>query len=236
MTMAAECGLNAPQTKILTLPSGEDVFLTKRFDRNGLERQHGLSFYSLAPAIQFERLKPQQGVGHSAHVMAQIVDRFTTHTHQNQENLAKKLLVDIAFNNTDNHLRNIRLLLNQKNEWEVSPSFDILFDPRSKPHTYSPAGLTREETHLNNPEVVSLIAKFTNLDHAKVEELKDTVVGVVDRLEEFALKAGVSEQDLFKVKNAVTIGMVGPEVMFKIEEQKRLKFAEGLKPNHLKFK
>jgi hypothetical protein len=230
MLMARASGLKVPDTKVLTLESGEDVFFTKRFDRSGNHRAHGLSFFAVAHAIEFERERPKAGIGHTASVMGKLVSRFSQDKKNDQEMLARKLLIDVGFNNTDNHLRNIRFLLNEKNQWTTSPSFDILFDPRDKPHTYGPAGLSRAETHLNNEEVIKQIAGFTDLTYEKVAGFAQQVQNNLDRVEEFAHSVQMSEQDLLKIQNAISIGSIGPEATFRLEQMKRMKMNGGNKP------
>lgn len=227
MQMARDCGLEVPDTKVLTLPSGEDVFLTKRFDRVDTHRMHGLSFFAVAPAIDFERVKPKAGQGHSASVMGKLVSRFSQEKRSDQELLAKKLLVDTGFNNTDNHLRNIRFILNAENRWSMSPSFDILFDPRDKPHTYSPAGLARQDTHLNNDDVFKNIASFTELPFEQVVAYADQTQKVLNNFERYAHASQLSDQDILKLQNAISIGTIGPEATFRLEQQKRLKMTGG---------
>lgn len=235
MRMAKDCGLVVPDTKVLTLGSGEDVFLTKRFDRRGEQRYHGLSFYAVAPAIDFERARPVAGMGHSAAVMGQLISRFSDNKRADQDSLARKLLVDIGFNNTDNHLRNIRFILNDRNEWVVSPSFDILFDPRDKPHTYGPAGLSRSETHLNNETVAKQIAGITNLPLDHVLSLAQQTQKVIDNWQKYAISANLSSQDMLKLETAISIGTLGPEATFKLEQQKRAKFESMSKTPRPKF-
>lgn len=230
MQMAGDCGLVVPDTKVITLSSGDDVFLTKRFDRTDTARFHGLSFYAVAPAIDFERAKPIAGQGHTASVMGKLVSRFSQNKRQDQEGLARKLLVDIGFNNTDNHLRNIRFMLNEQNQWAVSPSFDILFDPRDKPHTYGPAGLSRGETHLNNEQVIKQIAGYTELSFEQVYLFAEQTKKTLDDWHTYALSANLSSQDMLKLENAISIGTLGPEATFRLEEQKRLKFTANKTP------
>jgi HipA-like C-terminal domain len=228
MVVARDCGLNVPDTQVITLPSGEDVFLTKRFDRHNQSRHHGLSFFAMAPAVDFERTRPTPGTGHSAEVMGKIIARFSQNKTIDQELLAKKLLVDVGFNNTDNHLRNIRFILNDKNQWALSPSFDILFDPRDKPHTYSPAGLPRADTHLNNTDVIKKIAAITDLTYDQVAGYAAQTRDVLSRISEYASALNINMQDLARIETAVSLGTLGPEATFRIEQAKRLKNQQNI--------
>jgi HipA-like C-terminal domain len=227
MTMSRDAGLVVPDSKVLTLASGEDVFLTKRFDRHNDSRHHGLSFFSVAPSIEFERTKPKPGQGHTAAVMGTLVSRFSQSKQHDQEALARKLLVDVGFNNTDNHLRNIRFILDGQNKWVLSPSFDILFDPTAKPHTYSPTGLSREDTHLNNENTIKQIASYADLPFERVLALSERVDKTLANFETYASAAQLNEQDFLKIQTAVNIGKIGPVATFKLEEQKRLRLNQA---------
>lgn len=221
--MAKDCGLDFPETKYLTLQSGEDVFLTKRFDRDKEHRRHGVSLFAMAPAIEYERIKLSNGNFHSADVMGKLVNRFSENKMDNHM-LAKKLIVDIGFNNTDNHLRNSRFILNDNNEWNLSPSFDILFDPRNKPHTYNPSGLVRQETYLNNEKIIHNISNFTQVEEEDINKYINNTKSVIQNIQHYANLCDINETDFHKIQNAVSIGMMGPELLFKFEQMKRNKF------------
>lgn len=227
--MAHDAGLRAPETRVMQLPSGENVFLIERFDRQGEERLHSLSLHSLMPGVEINGRTPGSPKGNTAAVMATIVRRFSDFKDQDTANLVTKLLVDVGFNNTDNHLRNTRMILNAQNLWEISPAFDILFNPRSQPHIYNPAGLDLSETFLTNDALVEGMAGQTGLDASKVDQLRSKVLSVANNWESYCDMAGMADTDKLKIQAAVSLGVSRVEMDYRIKMEQRRKVEQALR-------
>ena len=226
MTMAKAAGMRVPETKVMSMPSGENVFLTERFDRVGSERRHGLALYSLVPGIELGGAGPKPN---TAAVMATIVRRFSDFQDVDTVNLALKFLVDVGFNNVDNHLRNTRMILNERNLWELSPAFDITFNPRSQPHVYNPAGLALGDTFLNNDALVEGIARQTGVPVDKVDALRRRVVGVAQDWERHCDAAGMVAADKAKIQAAIHLGLDRVELEYKSKMEHRKKLESMLR-------
>lgn len=227
--MAHDAGLKAPETQVLQLPSGENVFLIERFDREGQERLHSLSLHSLAPGIEVNAKTPGSPKGNTAAVMATLIRRFSDFKDQDTINLVTKLLVDVGFNNTDNHLRNTRMILNKENLWELSPAFDILFNPRSQPHIYNPGGLELSETFLSNDALVEGIATQTGLSTDEVDGLRNKVLKVANKWESYCNEAGMTDQDKLKIQAAVSLGVNRVEMEYRLKVEQRRKIEQVLR-------
>lgn len=224
MSMAKDCGMRVPETKIVQLPSGENVFFTERFDREGDERFHGLSLFALLPGIEHEKKTGGGGLrGNLSSTMAAIVRRYSDFKDVDTANLVSKLLIDVGFNNTDNHLRNTRMILNREGKWELSPMFDVVFNPRGQPHVYNPGGLAIEDTFLNNDALVDGIAKQVDTDPQKVHLLREKVVGVCENWREYCESAGMSSDDMLKIEAAVSLGLSRVELQNKLVLERRKK-------------
>jgi hypothetical protein len=229
MNMAKAVGMKTPETKVLTTASGENVFLTERFDRVGDKRKHSLALYSLAPGIDLG------GVGapknNTAGVMATIVRRFSDFKDQDSANIVLKFLVDIGFNNVDNHLRNTRIILNEKGLWELSPVFDVTFNPRSQPHIYNPAGLALEETFLTNDNIVECLGKQTGADLEIINKQRKKVIDTAEKWEDFCDAAGMTSEDKVKIGAAINLGLNRVEIEHKIKLEHRRKIEQILRNN-----
>lgn len=225
MRMAAACGLRVPETRVLELPSGESVFLTERFDRPGGERAHSLSLFALAPGVEHERPPALPGAARSnlSGFMAAIVRRFSDFKDADTANLVLKLLVDVGFNNTDNHLRNTRLLLNPNGLWELSPLFDVLFNPRSQPHVYSPAGVPLDQTCLDSDAMVEGMARQIGVDPALVAASRDKVRAVALDWETHCRAAGMGEPDMARIEAAIRLGVSRVELERRFAVERRAK-------------
>lgn len=229
MNMAKAAGMQTPETKVLTTASGENVFLTERFDRTGDKRKHSLALYSLAPGIDLG------GVGapknNTAGVMATIVRRFSDFKDQDSANIVLKFLVDIGFNNVDNHLRNTRVILNEKGLWELSPVFDVTFNPRSQPHIYNPAGLALDETFLTNDKIVESIGKQTGADLESINNQRKKVINTAEKWEDFCDEAGMTSEDKIKIGSAINLGLNRVQIEHKIKLDHRRKIEQIIRNN-----
>lgn len=227
MTMARASGMRTPETKVERLPSGENVFLTERFDREGPHRRHSLSLFSLAEGVE---IGGARGVRqNTASVMATIVRRFSDFQDQDAANLVLKFLIDIGLNNVDNHLRNTRIILNDKGLWELSPVFDITFNPRSQPHIYNPSGLALADNFLTNEALVEALSGQTGVAIEAVDAARKKVTKTVENWESFCDAAGMSPTDKVKIHAAVNLGLNRVEVEYRVKKEHRKKIEQILR-------
>lgn len=226
MLMARAAGMSTPETQVLRLPGGENIFLTERFDRTATDRRHSLALYSLAPGVEIGGSGLKSNTGS---VMATIVRRFSDFQTQDAANIVLKFLVDIGFNNTDNHLRNTRLILNDQGRWELSPVFDVIFNPRGQPHVYNPTGLPSDQNFLTNPALSEALHGQTQTPLATIEELRLKVVQSVENWEHFCDLAGMSPDDKAKIHAAVQLGLSRTEIEHRAKVDQRRKLEQLLR-------
>lgn len=205
MDMAKDAGLKVPDTKVLCLPSGENVFLSKRFDREGEERFHSLSLFALSPGNEIQK-RNQFSPGNPASFIATIMRRYSDFQTEDTVNIVTKLLLDIGVNNTDNHLRNLRIILNKEMKWELSPIFDVIFNPYSQPHVYNPAGLPLSEMYLENPQLIEEMAKELSVSEEIIFNQLNRVKPVIDNWEKYCEQQELTEEDKLKIGNAISLG------------------------------
>ncbi len=215
LTMAQDMGLNVAQSQILTLPSGQDVFLSKRFDRQGPTRMHSVSFFALAPGAQMVKNDPFIP-GNPAGFVQTLTRMYSDFENVDSANIVTKFLLDIAVNNTDNHLRNLRLLLNKNNKWEISPIYDVTFNPYNQPHVYNPASSAISEIYLENENLPGIMAKELGVNRFLVESQLAKVKSVAQKWENYCDNVQMSEEDKQKVGNAVSLGMTRKEMDYKV--------------------
>lgn len=228
MEMARDIGLETADSKVLELPSGENVFLSKRFDRKGEKRYHSLSLFSLAPGN--EMVKNPNVPGNPSSFVQKLIKRYSDFENMDTLNVVLKMLLDIGVNNTDNHLRNLRIILNENNKWQLSPMYDIIFNPYNQNHVYNPAGLPLSELYLSNPNLIGAMSKELGFDKDIIEEKIDLTVKVVERWEEYCEKHNVISQDKLKIGNAVNLGMHRQDLKKKLDIDSTKDFKNYPKP------
>lgn len=204
MDMANDLELKTAYSEILSL-NNQDIFLSYRFDRQGNVRAHSLPFYALSDGI-IDKYSSNNYSGKNPLIMKDILE-FSDFKNRDTLMLVQKFIFDIAVNNTDNHLRNIRLILNSNNLWEVAPLFDITMTPYVSEFVYNPAGLKTSELYLENPELAEHLAKLFNVPFPKVKTMIEKTKAVVNSYEKYANDNKFSENDLDFFSKGINIGL-----------------------------
>jgi serine/threonine-protein kinase HipA len=124
MTLARIAGINAAETRLITLAKGHAIAI-KRFDRatqsNIQERMHCISVNVALRAA---------GSAYSYPAMAQFLRRRgVTDDQLNQiqmREIFKRLIFNILIDNTDDHEKNHAFIYTKAGQYSLSPAFDVL--------------------------------------------------------------------------------------------------------------
>jgi serine/threonine-protein kinase HipA len=120
MTLAARAGITVAETRPIPLARGAAVAV-KRFDRALGKRSHALSANVALRAAGVEMSYPE---------LAQLLRRRgPTADNRNRlqmRELFRRLVFNILIDNTDDHEKNHALLVNDTQQYELSPAFDVL--------------------------------------------------------------------------------------------------------------
>jgi serine/threonine-protein kinase HipA len=127
MRVANECGLVVPETRTLTV-AGRDVFLIRRFDRDGTDRRrHFVSAATLLGTADITTGSYQEiAVGIKRYGVAGRVK-------DDLEQLYRRMVFNILCNNSDDHLRNHGMLHQPGKGWRLSPAYDVVPQPDMGP-------------------------------------------------------------------------------------------------------
>ncbi len=221
--MANDCGLDCAKSKVITLPSGENVFLSQRFDRVNNKRFHSLSLYSLFPEFKVNNK--------TGSFIQNILLSYTNFKEKDNLNLLTKFLFDIGINNTDNHMKNFRIMLNHEDKWELSPFYDINFSTFNTNHLYQLVNL--EQIFLSHPNFLENFSKTYNVNMDWVYETIKKIFNVLENWEYYCDKYNMSETDKLKIGNAITLGLYKQSINQKNKSQLFIKktLAPKLTPN-----
>ena len=118
MQLAKAAGINASQARLID-SDGFPVTLIRRFDRTAKGR---LMYVSAATLLSSDFGAPTE------HTYTEIVDALRQHGADAQadiEELWRRIAFSILINNVDDHLHNHGFLHVAKDQWRLSPAFDI---------------------------------------------------------------------------------------------------------------
>lgn len=226
LDMARDLGLACAESKVIKLPSGENVFLSKRFDTDGIKKFHSLSLYSLIPE---EKIKDK-----NASVIHNLINNYSDFSNEDTLNFVTKTILDIGINNTDNHLKNFRLILNKEDKWQLSPFYDINFSSLTTPHIYSPIDVDSTEVFLANPNIIELFANKYNISYEEIENKILNTFNILENWEYYCDKYEMIEKDKYLIGNAIMYGLYKKKINKTNKETNKvnLKNIPKLTPNN----
>lgn len=117
--MAERAGITMPETRLITSPTGNRYFASKRFDRVGSKRNHVMTAAGLlyadfrVPSLDYEDLL-----------------RLTRHLTRDQTQctmMFRLAAFNVLAHNRDDHLKQFSFLLPRNQEWSMAPAYDLTF-------------------------------------------------------------------------------------------------------------
>ena len=165
--LAKLCDINVPEAKVMKLSRYGATYLVKRFDRNKVARIHYASALCLLGAIR----------GDDVYSYLDLVDLIIKRCHRVNENLKelyKRIVFNVAINNTDDHLRNHGFIYSTDG-WELSPAFDLTIGIKGTNHV-----LKIDETHnsMKLNELTKLHKKF-RLTELEAQQIINNTVNII---------------------------------------------------------
>ena len=120
--MAKECGITVAETQVIKAGTGQDILLSKRFDRTeDNKRIHMASSLTVLGLADGDGQRNGKGY---LDIVDFIISGGGNHIEANLEELYRRVAFNICIGNTDDHFRNHAFLLG-KDGWELSPAYDM---------------------------------------------------------------------------------------------------------------
>lgn len=120
--MAKECGITVAETQVIKAGTGQDILLSKRFDRTeDNKRIHMASSLTVLGLTDGDGQRNGKGY---LDIVDFIISGGGNHIEANLEELYRRVAFNICIGNTDDHFRNHAFLL-YKEGWEFSPAYDM---------------------------------------------------------------------------------------------------------------
>jgi serine/threonine-protein kinase HipA len=204
MLLAAASGITVPATRILTLPTGRDIFLIKRFDRVGDRREHFVT------AQTFVRAKEHQAGSYSSICAAMRRYVVASALEEDLKELYRRMVFNACCNNNDDHLKNHAFLYDHEARgWRLSPAYDVVPQPDMGPG--QPRTLTlrigEQGTRVSEENLLSGAAAF-GLDHDQARAIIAMVKGTVrSNWESCAERAGVPRKDFTSLRESYRMAL-----------------------------
>jgi len=187
MTLASQAGLRVAATQALRLHDGHAVAV-KRFDRAADQRLHALTANVALKAAgeqlgypELAQLLRRRGISTDGANVVQMRELF------------RRMVFNILIDNTDDHEKNHALLMNDAQQFSLSPAFDVLPSGQALGYQQMRVGADDADSTLDN--AMSMCTSF-GLDKAQARKQIVEVAGVVATWREHFAKTGVSGHDI----------------------------------------
>jgi serine/threonine-protein kinase HipA len=187
MTLARKAGIEVAATRAIPLSTGHAVAV-ERFDRRGSRRIHALSANVALRAAgeelgypELAQLLRRRGVAEGDRNVAQMRELF------------RRMVFNILIDNTDDHEKNHVLVMNDAQEYELSPAFDVLPSGQAIGYQQMRVGEQAADSTLEN--AMSMCSAFSLRRDAATREIS-TVARVVARWKDHFARAGVAANDI----------------------------------------
>ena len=178
--MAKAAGLQMPVTRLFTTPAGDAFFGAERFDRKQNQRLHVQTFGNLIhsnfriPGCDYEQLLK--------------ITRVLTKNQTDVDAAFRLMVFNILAHNRDDHVKNFSFMLNERNEWRLTPAYDLTFShgPGGE-HTMTVAGEGRAP---DRPHIMR-VAEGAGITKNRANEIIGEVSSALSDWLRFADEAGV---------------------------------------------
>lgn len=126
LQLARTCGLNTAVVDLLYLP--EPVLLVERYDRLYLDDQiariHQLDFCQMAGVLPDQKYEKDGGPGLKQ--IFQLIDQWSSVPAKNRLQALDWVLFNYLIGNADAHAKNISMLVHDRYQFELAPTYDIV--------------------------------------------------------------------------------------------------------------
>jgi serine/threonine-protein kinase HipA len=187
MTLAHKAKIRVAKTMPIRLTLGHAVAV-QRFDRTRSGRAHCLSAHVALRAAgerfgypELAQLLRRRGVAE--------FDRNAAHMRE----LFRRMLFNILIDNTDDHEKNHALIMQDSQQYELSPAYDVLPSGQALGFQQMRVGEQEADSTLDN--ALSQVAMFSLTKNEALKELR-AVVRVVDDWKQHFKSCGVTRGDI----------------------------------------
>jgi len=185
--LAVRSGLNMSKGLARRFTQNYHTFMTKRFDRQQLNRIHFASAMTMLGYT--DGTDAASGVSYLE--LAEFIMRFGAKPDADLEELWRRIVFNICISNSDDHLRNHGFLLTTKG-WILSPAYDINPIPNS-------TGLSLNISEYSNSldlELAREVAEKFRLNEVKREGIIEKAKTAIGNWKEIATSIGITRNEV----------------------------------------
>jgi serine/threonine-protein kinase HipA len=201
LVLAAECGVHAAVSKIVTV-AGRDVLVVKRFDRkksnDGYQRARMVSALTLLRADELPSARERW----SYLELVETLRRASATAQRDAHELFRRACFNALISNTDDHPRN-HALVAMDQAWGLSPAYDLTPTPHISLERRDLAMVVGNSGRWANAQnLLSQAPRFLLTTEQAIVIINDVEARVRDGWYRVARRVGVTERDCAAIAGA----------------------------------
>ena len=195
LELARKAGINVAGGRVVQA-AGRPVALIRRFDRVGENRIPFLSAMSL--------LNLTDGDEAAYTDIAEIIRRFSSAPIQDLHELWRRVVFSILIGNEDDHLRNHGFLYDCRDQWRLSPAYDINPVPAEQKRGQHATWISEEGADADVELALRAVPYFA-LDHVSAKQTVEEVSAALTGWRQVARGLGMSASDIEVYSTAINV-------------------------------
>ncbi|MFK5949779.1 MAG: HipA domain-containing protein [Methylococcales bacterium] len=213
--------INSVDSRWISLPSGNEVLMSKRYDQDDglIHRDNEGNPVNCTMRKQYNRismkaiLTQMSSMSSKTIADASYIDiknailQYSAQPVKDVEELYRRIIFHTGMNNSDNNLGNFEMYIDDKSEWRLSPSYDVLPDPDT--NSEFAVSITDSITRVNqidfNEDFLESIAEKLNIDPERGKVLAKSVIDVIADSEKYLSDNDVQDNDIQKIISAFRV-------------------------------
>lgn len=187
--MAKECRIEMTDCELLE-ENGRAHFITKRFDREGMNTKHHIQTLCAIQHFDYNDM-----FGYSYEQVFQTMRQLRL-KYPEAEQMFRRMVFNVLATNYDDHTKNIAFRLKKNGHWELTPAYDVCysFDPTNHWVSRQTLSVNGKRRTILQSDLMT-IAKANNIK--KGEKIIHEINSVIKNWNDFASKAKVRD-DLYR--------------------------------------
>ncbi|MFG6583059.1 type II toxin-antitoxin system HipA family toxin [Sulfitobacter sp. 1A12779] len=193
LQLARECGLRAPDARLVLENSDHPVALIKRFDRRAGMR---VPYFSARTALN------RSGAGQGSYTeIAEAIRMISKAARADLHELWARMAFNVLVTNTDDHLKNHGFIYADNGLWRLSPLFDV--NPQAGRHRYLETAIIEGGPFVASLDLAVAAAEFFDLsEHEARKRVRAMASVIANRWRPLMRQFGVGGEDLKSLADA----------------------------------
>ncbi|MDF3352078.1 type II toxin-antitoxin system HipA family toxin [Sulfitobacter sp. KE34] len=197
LQLARECGLRAPDARLVLENSDHPVALIRRFDRRPGRR---VPYFSARTALQ--RSAAEQG---SYTEIAEAIRMISKVARADLHELWARMAFNVLVTNTDDHLKNHGFIYADNGLWRLSPLFDV--NPQAGGYRYLETAIIEGGTFKASLDLAVAAAEFFDLSENQARTRARKMASLIaNRWRPLMRQFGIGGEELISLAEAFEHG------------------------------